>query len=109
MDTDQYLLWVLVGVRFLFFGKEQQHEEGKAENDRRRIQKERDVSSWCIKHAAVKKSQRRGHAQKIIGGIIINKHKFRHSENRRGKTRAKMARMLEKHSINHNEKMSNAF
>lgn len=64
---------MLVGVRFLFFGKEQQHEEGKAENDRRTLQKERYMSLWCIKHAAVKKSQRWGHAQKWASakGIII--------------------------------------
>ncbi|MDF9415199.1 hypothetical protein CHI04_14375 [Bacillus safensis] len=32
-DTDQHLLWVLVGVRFLFVRKEQHHEEGQAQKE----------------------------------------------------------------------------
>ncbi len=45
-DTDQHLLRVLVGVRFLFVGKEDEHEEGETKKTAAGAYRKRDKRAY---------------------------------------------------------------
>lgn len=90
---------MLVGVRFLFVGTGDEHEEGKAEKTTAGAYRKRDKGAYGAKHATFKTSQRRGHAQKIKGGIIMNQTSLDIPQIDEEKTRAKMERMLEKYRM----------
>lgn len=102
---------MLVGVRFLFVGKEQHHEEGKSEKTAAAAYRKRDKRAHGAKHAKTEKSQRRGHAPKIRGVIgMTNKYDKNPNEQTdqmnldipqidEEKTRFKMEKMMGKYKM----------